>query len=316
LAQSRYLTHTVVLLSAALIPILSTVSRSQVDTAYGAALSNPLFRISSSPASQDLAASRRGFIPKLNAITPDQPPPRGIITYTFRLGESLSSVAAQFGLSADTLRWSNGVEDPDTLQPGQKLLVPPVNGVLVKVQPTTQLAQLAAQYRVAQQDIIDFNLLRDPDHLVVGSFVMIPDGQGPPLVRRAPPVVATPGVYNPPRDAVTYQGTAYGPPNPFPWGQCTWWVAHKRAVPWTGNAWEWWGQAQRMGFATGQVPRVGAIMVQGISYWSAWGHVAFVESVERDGTFTVSEMNYGRWGVIDLRRISSFQGLDLLGFIY
>jgi surface antigen len=44
--------------------------------------------------------------------------------------------------------------------------------------------------------------------------------------------------------------------------------------------------------------------------------VAYVESVNRDGSFTVSEMNYGRWGVVDFRTITSLVGLDLLGFIY
>jgi peptidoglycan DL-endopeptidase CwlO len=87
-------------------------------------------------------------------------------------------------------------------------------------------------------------------------------------------------------------------------------------VPWGGNAWEWWYQARQYGFAEGQVPKVGAIMVQGITAWSPVGHVAYVESVNRDGSFTVSEMNYGRWGVVDFRTITSMQDLDLLGFIY
>ena len=318
MVQSRFLTHTLVLLTAALLPLLTSLSRPQFDSAYGAALNNPLLRVATPIPFPDGLVSRRGFIPNLNTLTPDAPPSRGIITYSFKLGDTLSSIGSQFGLTADTVRWANNLEDPEALQPGQTLVIPPANGVLVRVQPSTQVAQLAAQYRVPVQDIIDANLLRDPDHLVAGSFLLIPGAQGPALVRRPPPAaaVASLGVYNPPRDAVTYVGPVYGPPNPYPWGWCTWWVAHKRAVPWTGNAWEWWGQARRLGVPTGMVPKPGAIMVQNISYWSAWGHVAYVESVEKDGTFTVSEMNYGRWGVVDLRKITSFQGLDLLGFIY
>ncbi len=317
MAHSRLLTHAIVLLSAALIPLFTSFNRSQLDTAYGAALSNP-WRLSSTTTQLDsLLVTQRGFIPKLNTVTVDQPPPRGIMAYTLRAGESVAAVASQFGLSTDTLRWSNGLQDPDAVQPGQELIIPPANGVLVRVQPGMQLQGLAAQFHVAVQGIIDFNLLRDPDHLVAGSFLMIPDGKGP-SVRGVPAALGrTPGlVYNPPRETVTYQGSVYGPPNPFPWGQCTWWVAHRRPVPWNGNAYEWWGNAQRMGAPTGQLPKVGAIMVQAISYWSSWGHVANVESVEQDGSFTVSEMNYGRWGVVDLRRITSLQGLDLLGFIY
>jgi len=111
-------------------------------------------------------------------------------------------------------------------------------------------------------------------------------------------------------------GSVSGAGNGFTYGYCTWWVAHKRYVPWSGNAWQWWYNAQQFGFAEGQVPMVGAIMVQGISWASPVGHVAYVESVNGDGSFTVSEMNYGGWGRVDYRTIKSTAGLDLLGFIY
>ncbi len=320
MAQSRFLTHTIVLLAAALIPLATTFGRVHVDTAYGAnygAALSGLVHSATAPAQTDpVIMTHRGFIPKLNLVTVDQPPPRGITTYTMKLGDTVSNIAAQFGLTVDTLRWSNNLLDLDAVAPGQSLVIPPANGVLVKVQPGMQLAALAAQYHVAVQDIIDFNLLRDADHLAAGSFLMVPDGQGPPLARPAPATIVGRQAYSNVHESVMYQGSVYGPPNPFPWGQCTWWVAHKRSVPWSGNAWEWWANARKMGFAEGQVPRPGAIMVQGISYWSGYGHVAYVESVEKDGTFTVSEMNYGRWGVVDLRKINSYQGLDLLGFIY
>jgi surface antigen len=78
----------------------------------------------------------------------------------------------------------------------------------------------------------------------------------------------------------------------------------------------WWANARAFGFPEGQTPAPGAIMVAGISAWSPWGHVAYVESVNRDGSFVVSEMNYGRWGVVDYRTIRSLSGQDILGFIY
>jgi surface antigen len=113
-----------------------------------------------------------------------------------------------------------------------------------------------------------------------------------------------------------YVGAVYGPPNPFPWGYCTWWVAHRRHVPWNGDAWQWWGNARAMGFREGYLPRVGAIMVIGKTSSSPLGHVAYVESVASNGSFTVSEMNWGEFGVEDLRTIPSTYGIGLLGFIY
>lgn len=100
--------------------------------------------------------------------------------------------------------------------------------------------------------------------------------------------------------------------NHFAFGYCTWYVATRRNVPWFGNAIEWWPNARAYGFAEGQTPRVGAIMVTRESYW---GHVAYVEAVNADGSWTVSEMNYVAWDVVD-RRTLTFGSVALVGFIY
>src|SRR5207245_2746939 len=102
-------------------------------------------------------------------------------TYSVQQGDTLSGVADQFGLSIDTLRWANGLTDLDTLALDQKLLVPPVDGVLLTVKQGETLDSLAAKYQVASGAIIEFNLIRDPDHLGPGTQLMIPDGIGAPL---------------------------------------------------------------------------------------------------------------------------------------
>ena len=102
--------------------------------------------------------------------------------------------------------------------------------------------------------------------------------------------------------------------NHFSYGYCTWYVANRRCIPWFGNAWEWYGNAQAAGFPVGGQARVGAVAVwnQGMS---AWGHVAYVESVQSDG-FTVSEMNYTAWGAVDTRFVPYSNPGPLMGFIY
>ena len=114
-------------------------------------------------------------------------------------------------------------------------------------------------------------------------------------------------------------GPGPGTSNGFGYGYCTWWVAHKRYIPWRGNAAEWWWNARSFGFAEGATPRAGAVMVMGITGTSPQGHVAYVESVNPDGSFVVSEMNWwgvagGGWNRVDYRTITSTAGL--LGFIY
>ena len=100
--------------------------------------------------------------------------------------------------------------------------------------------------------------------------------------------------------------------NSFAYGYCTWYVANRRNIPWMGNAIDWWPNARPYGYAEGGVPAVGAVMV---TRESPIGHVAYVESVNGDGSWTVSEMNYAGWNVVDRRTIHPGR-VPLVGFIY
>ncbi len=100
-------------------------------------------------------------------------------------------------------------------------------------------------------------------------------------------------------------------PNHFFFGQCTWYVATLVDVPWYGNAIQWWANA-RPYYPEGQTPEVGAIMVTREGYY---GHVAFVEAVNPDGSWTVAEMNYVGWDEVDHRTIRPGE-VPVMGFIY
>jgi surface antigen len=115
---------------------------------------------------------------------------------------------------------------------------------------------------------------------------------------------------NPP-PPITWSGS--GPyPNHFAYGYCTWYVANRRYIPWFGNAIDWWPNARAYGQAEGMVPKVGAVMV---TRESGYGHVAYVESVRGDGSWTVSEMNFIGWNRVSSRTIYPGQ-VPLVGFIY
>ncbi|EOA9110715.1 CHAP domain-containing protein [Staphylococcus aureus] len=75
-------------------------------------------------------------------------------------------------------------------------------------------------------------------------------------------------------------------------GQCTWYVYDKVGgeigSTW-GNANNWAAAAQGAGFTVNHTPSKGAILQ---SSEGPFGHVAYVESVNSDGSVTISEMNY------------------------
>lgn len=106
-------------------------------------------------------------------------------------------------------------------------------------------------------------------------------------------------------------------PGVFEWGNCTWWVAQRRAVTWLGNGGEWYANARAQGYAVGDRPLPGAILVRRSSGYGGYGHVAYVESV--DGTsFTVSEMNVNSVGQLTTRtyNVVSDPPPGLIGYVY
>jgi LysM repeat protein len=244
---------------------------------------------------------RAGTIIKPAAIPTSAPVQHTPTKYTVRQGEDVYAIAKKFNITADELRWSNAdrLTKTDLVKPGDQLEIPPIDGVVVTVKPTDTPQALAAAFKVDAQSIVDFNYLRDPDHLNAGDLLIIPNGRGPVLFpRRASD--------SPPRLGPYANGK-------FTWGQCTWYVASRRYVPWSGDAWMWWGNARAMGYPEGQVPEPGAIMVT----WESpiYGHVAYVEQVNADGSFVVSEMNFKGVDIIDTRTLR-VKDVPLIGFIY
>ncbi len=119
-------------------------------------------------------------------------------------------------------------------------------------------------------------------------------------------------------DGVVLQPFAFGPINDdYPWGQCTWYVASLRNVPWMANAKDWLEFSQWDGFSTGMTPQPGAIVVWGAGhgYNYLYGHVAYVVAVQSSYQFTVNEANYYLVpGQVDQRQVNTLN--DVEGFIY
>src|ERR1700737_678053 len=111
-------------------------------------------------------------VPALPA-TPSAEKHRDIINYQAVDGDTLRVVATKYGLSVNTLLWSNP-KLVDRLTAGQEVLIPPVDGVLVKVAASDTVASLAQKFRAESDAIIQFNLLRHPEPLSVDDYLMAP----------------------------------------------------------------------------------------------------------------------------------------------
>ncbi len=108
----------------------------------------------------------------------------GLLTYAVQGGDNISSIAAKFGLEAETIIWANpDLEyNPDLLSVGQELTILPVDGVYHQIGSGDTIAGIAATFQTDSQLIINHpanNL--DPDNLVIraGEWLVVPGGRKP-----------------------------------------------------------------------------------------------------------------------------------------
>ena len=67
-----------------------------------------------------------------------------IQTYVVIKGDTIKSIAKQFDITTDTIRWSNDISDED-IKPGLQLLISPINGIVYKVKSGYTAASLASK---------------------------------------------------------------------------------------------------------------------------------------------------------------------------
>lgn len=95
------------------------------------------------------------------------------IEYSVKSGESLSSVAKDFGLSPDTLRYANKITG-NTLEKGKVLTIPPVDGVYMAIKTNDTLSTIAERYKISVDDIVKYNNIDRAEPIFSGNQLLIP----------------------------------------------------------------------------------------------------------------------------------------------
>lgn len=224
---------------------------------------------------------------------------RGVIEYTVLDGENVDAIAAKFGLTADQVRWSNGLKTVNVAA-GTVLYLPSTPGIVYTVKSGDTVQSIAEKYGSDVSEVIARNDLEASD-ISEGMKIVLKDGSLPETERPeyVAPVRQT---YNynytytylgstSLRQNITTVGYFYNLGGPYGAGQCTQWAWYKRQdLPRSlGNASSWAYNAAAAGYVVDRTPSAGAVFQTGGGWY---GHVGYVEAVNPDGSIVVSEMNY------------------------
>ncbi len=129
-------------------------------------------------------ADARGALMKIDVAT-DQPLDRStVITHIVEPGDTISTLAEEYGITTDTVLWANHLSSYSLIQVGEKLRIPPKSGVLHKVKSGETLLGIANTYDVPADTIARENNLVSAHQLRVGQELVIPNGKPPVAPRR------------------------------------------------------------------------------------------------------------------------------------
>jgi LysM repeat protein len=241
-----------------------------------------------------ITSTDQKVVAKPQVIATGQKSRKDIQKYVTKDGDTIGGIAAKFGVTSDTIRWSNGLTG-DNVAAGKELLISPVNGIVYKVNVGDTVDALAAKYSANKELLIAMN---DAEvGLPVGQYIIIPDGSLPTTRARALGGVS----------GFSFGLGAQYSGNGYDFGYCTWYAADRRIkagrpLPSNlGNASTWKSLAQQAGLSVGSTPAAGAVI------WfpprDYYGHVGYVESVDSNGTVHIAEMNVVAWGKTSYRDI-------------
>jgi murein DD-endopeptidase MepM/ murein hydrolase activator NlpD len=105
---------------------------------------------------------------------------RQIILYTVIEGDVLGKIAEKFDINVSTILSVNNLSSNRYLQPGQKIRILPVDGVVHKVARGDNVSRIARLYGASVVDIVEFNRLQgDGRDIAVGEELIIPGGEIP-----------------------------------------------------------------------------------------------------------------------------------------
>lgn len=106
----------------------------------------------------------------------DEPRGNNISIYIVHKGDTLSQIAKMFGVSVNTIVWSNEIVG-GLIREGQKLVILPISGVRHIVKTGDTIQTIAKFYKGDVTEIARYNDLAIGATLTPGQIIVVPDGE-------------------------------------------------------------------------------------------------------------------------------------------
>lgn len=97
-----------------------------------------------------------------------------IVSYAVSPGDTVSSIAKQFGITINTVLWANNLGAYSLIRPGDELSILPESGVIHNVKSGDTISKIAKTYDIDEEDILASNELGAV--LKIGDKIMVPGG--------------------------------------------------------------------------------------------------------------------------------------------
>jgi murein DD-endopeptidase MepM/ murein hydrolase activator NlpD len=99
--------------------------------------------------------------------------------YIVQPGDTLYSIALQFGTTIDLISTANDISDPSLISPGMRLIIPGFGGVegvldLRTIEFGETLNSLSIRYGIPASSIARLNRILNPDRLYIGQSAILP----------------------------------------------------------------------------------------------------------------------------------------------
>jgi murein DD-endopeptidase MepM/ murein hydrolase activator NlpD len=111
-------------------------------------------------------------------------------THKVKKGETLESLSKKYKVAKASIYWASKLKSIK-LRPGQKLTIPPVNGLVVTVTSSDTIESLAKKNKISPEAILAANSLKDRN-LVMGQVLILPGAKGKPLPKPKPKAAPAP----------------------------------------------------------------------------------------------------------------------------